>query len=248
VRAGAGELDGVREHPSQSPHAHPAGRRPATAALVYTNGRIGSAVALGARHYAPQFGVRLVHDEPIGSAPFDYDALFSRVKAASPDMVLVGLDHTRPDEPAESAVRAFHQAGLDGALLWLSDNPRPGDPIEAFEGAFLRTTWTPESRDPISRRFAERFLATYGQEPEYHHAGGYACCQVLEQSVTATGSCESEVLREHLLGNTFSTVMGELRFQDNGLPLATMQLSQYVDGQLRIVYPEAAKTGEAFWG
>ena len=226
----------------------PVGRRPATAALVYTNGRIGSAVALGTRHYAPRLGVSLVHDEPITSAPFDYDALFARVRAASPDMVLVGLDHTRPDQPAESAVGAFHRAGLDPALLWLSDNPRPGDPVEAFEGAFMRTTWAPESPEPISRQFADRFVATYGHVPEYHHAGGYACCQVLEQSVKATGSCDSEILREHLLGNAFPTVMGELRLQENGLPLATMLLSQYVGGELRIVYPEAAKTNEALLG
>jgi branched-chain amino acid transport system substrate-binding protein len=221
------------------------GHRPTTAALVYTVGRIGSAVALGTRHCAPQFGVRLVHDEPITAAPFDYGALFARVRAAAPDIVLVGLDHTRPDQPAESTVRAFHQAGLDGALLWLSDNPRPGDRIDALEGAFMRTTWTPESPDPISRRFAERFAASYGHVPEYHHAGGYACCQVLEQSVRATGSCDSEALRAHLLDNAFPTVMGALRFQENGLPLAAMQLSQYVGGQLRIVYPEAAKTGDA---
>lgn len=226
----------------------PAGRRPTTAALVYTNGRIGSAVALGTRHYAEQLGIRLVHDEPITQAPFDYDALFARVRAAGPDMVLVGLDHTRPDEPAESTVRAFHEAGLDPALLWLSDNPRPGDSIEAFEGAFMRTTWVPESPDPRSRRFTDRFVATYGHVPEYHHAGGYACCEVLAQSVTATGSCDSETLRDYLLKSSFPTVMGELRFQENGLPSATMQLSQWVDGQLRIVYPESAKTGEACLG
>ncbi len=87
-------------------------------------------------------------------------------------------------------------------------------------------------------------MRTYGYVPEYHHAGGYACCEVLEQSVAATGSCDSEVLRGYLLANSFATVMGDLRFQDNGLPSATMQLSQIVQGKVRIVYPEVAKTGE----
>lgn len=226
----------------------PASHRPRRAALVYTNGRIGSAVALGTRHYAAQLGFQLVHDEPITAAPFDYDALLARVKATSADVVLVGLDHTRPDHPAESAVDAFHAAGLDPALLWLSDNPRPGDPIEAFEGVFMRTTWVPDSPDPRSRRFTDRFIATYGHVPEYHHAGGYACCEVLEQSVEATDSCDSDALRDCLLNNSFPTVMGELRFQENGLPSATMQLSQMVDGKVRIVYPETDKTGEPMLG
>jgi hypothetical protein len=88
-------------------------------------------------------------------------------------------------------------------------------------------------------------MATYGRLPEYHHAGGYACCQVLEQSVRATGSCDSTVLRDYLLGHAFATVMGELRFQENGLPVATMPLAQYVNSQLRIVYPDSMKTQDA---
>jgi ABC-type branched-subunit amino acid transport system substrate-binding protein len=232
------------EWASQLPGPH----RPTRAALVYTNGRIGSAVALGTRHYVAQLGLQLVHDEAITAAPFDYDALFAHVRAASPDVVLVGLDHTRPDHPAESTVNAFHAAGLDPALLWLSDNPRPADPTDAFEGAFMRTTWVPDSPDPRSRRFADRFIATYGHVPEYHHAGGYACCEVLEQSVAAVGSCDSEGLRAYLLANSFPTVMGELRFQENGLPSATMQLSQLVEGKVRIVYPAPDKTGEPVIG
>jgi ABC-type branched-subunit amino acid transport system substrate-binding protein len=85
----------------------------------------------------------------------------------------------------------------------------------------------------------------YVDDPEYHHAGGYSCCQVLEQAVEAIGSCDQTDLRRHLLSAEFDTVMGNIRFKENGLPDATMQLAQWVDGSLRIVYPDAERTGEA---
>lgn len=223
----------------------PESKRPARAALVYTNGRIGSAVALGTRHFSTQYGVLLVHDEPIGDAPFDYDGLFQRVKQSDPEVVLVGLDHTRPDEPLRSSVEAYQNAGLRDRILWLSDNPSPRDPTDLLDRAFMRTTWTPESPGPVSQAFAREFKAAYGHRPEYHHAGGYACCQVLQQAVEIVGGRDNEDLRTCLLDGIFETVMGRLSFQESGLPDATMQLSQWVDGSLRIVYPPSEQTAAA---
>jgi branched-chain amino acid transport system substrate-binding protein len=223
----------------------PAARRPHRAALVYTPGRIGSAVALGTRHFAAQHGVELVCDATIGAPPFDYDALFRRVHDSGPELVLVGLDHVRPDEPLESSIRAYRAAGLDSIPLWLSDNPAGDDPADLLEHVFMRTTWVPQSPVASSRQFVDEFRLMYVDDPEYHHAGGYSCCQVLEQAVEAIGSCDQAELRRHLLSAEFTTVMGNIRFKENGLPDATMQLAQWVDGSLRIVYPDAERTGEA---
>jgi branched-chain amino acid transport system substrate-binding protein len=223
----------------------PAAQRPRRAALAYMTGRIGSAVALGTRHYARKHGVDLVVEEPIGQPPVDYDAVFRRVKEGAPDIVLVGLDHARPDDPLGSSVRAYHAAGLDDVPLWLSDNPSAHDPKDVIDRAFMRTTWVPESPVESSRRFVEEFQTLFMTDPEYHHAGGYSCCQVLEQAVTGIDGVDQEALRAYLLANQFDTVMGRIRFKESGLPDATMQLSRWVDGELRIVYPPESSTGEA---
>ena len=52
----------------------------------------------------------------------------------------------------------------------------------------MRATWVAIDPDPLSKSFAQSFRAAYGIEPEYHSAGGYACCQVLEQAVERTGN------------------------------------------------------------
>jgi branched-chain amino acid transport system substrate-binding protein len=217
------------------------------AALVYTDGRIGNAVALGVKHYAEVQGVQLVCEEIIGDSPVDYAGLMERVAASKPDILLVGLDHVRPDKPMHECVSNALRVGLKGTQIWLSDNPAPRDLElgDAINGVFMRGSWVPVARDPLSMKFTASFKAAYGSNPEYHSAGGYACCQVLERVVQHTGSWDNEVLRENLLKMEFDTVMGRLRFGEDGLPLATIQLCQWQNGTLEIVYPELAKTRDA---
>ncbi len=63
--------------------------------------------------------------------------------------------------------------------------------------------------------------------------------------VQPTGDWDNETLRNNLLSMEFETVMGKLRFANDGLPMATMQLCQWQDSSLEIVYPESAKTRDA---
>jgi branched-chain amino acid transport system substrate-binding protein len=223
----------------------PPERRPRRAALISLNGRIGTAVGLGAKHYAAKYGVPIVYEEVLGAPPVDYDGAFARARAANPDLMLVGLDHARPDDPLAASVAAYQDAGFDGTILWLSDNPSAHDPVELIDRAFLRTTWVPQSPIPTSRAFVRDFNAAFGRNPEYHHAGGYAVCQVLEQAVNGVGEIDHEALRQNLLAGEFDTVMGRIRFKPDGLPDVTMQLSQWVDGELRVVYPASEATGGA---
>ena len=138
-------------------------------------------------------------------------------------------------------------AGFKSTQIWLSDNPSPRDLRvgSAIDGAYMRGSWVPEDPTPLSIAFTARFEREFGSKPGYHSAGGYACCQVLEQAVTTTGTTDNGVLREELLCGTFDTVMGSLKFLESGLPDATIQLCQWQDGHLEIVYPEGAPTRPA---
>jgi branched-chain amino acid transport system substrate-binding protein len=224
-------------------HARPSGQS-WTAALTYTDGRIGRAVAAGVKHYATEFGFELAHEEMISKPPFDYVGLMQRIKSKEPDAVLIGLDHTRADKPRHSCLAEALKVGLKQTKIWLSDNPSAEDPDlgDAIDGVFMRATWVPIDPDPLSRNFAQSFRAAYGIAPEYHSAGGYACCQVLEQAVAATGNLDNEALRKTLLQWTFRTAMGALCFGEDGLASGAMKLSQWQKGKLEIVYPDSKRT------
>src|SRR4051812_28297191 len=159
--------------------------------------------------------------------------------------MLVGLDHARPDDPLGASVAAYRAADFAGTIFWLSDNPSSHDPVELIDRAFMRTTWVPQSPIPTSRAFVRDYQAAFQRNPEYHHAGGYAVCQVLEQAVAAVGSIDHTALRDELLTGEFDTVMGRIKFKPDGLPDVTMQLSQWVAGELRVVYPPGEQTDTA---
>ncbi len=212
----------------------------ATAALVHTNGRIGQAVAAGARQHAASLGIKFVLDEEIGEAPYDYAGLMARVKAADPAALLIGLDHGRIDEPRVSCLKAAHEAGISAARIWHSDNPASGDVAlgPANEGVHMRVTWMPGIEEPRSLKFAADFRAAYGEAPEFHAAGGYASGEVLAQAARLAGAWEPDALRQAILGGGFATVVGPLRFHPGGLPECVLRVGCWEKGALSILERE----------
>jgi branched-chain amino acid transport system substrate-binding protein len=222
-------------------------RKVESIAFVYTDGRIGNAVAEGVRHHAGAMGIPITHEEAIGDPLVDYAGMMQRAFATKPGALLIGLDHTRTDKPMDEAVTAALAAGFERSQIWLSDNPSSKDLRmgEAMDGIYMRGSWVPEDPSPVSIEFRDTFNEEYGYVPEYHSAGGYACCQVLAQVVESTGGTDDKAMREALLRDSFATVMGDLRFTESGLPDATIQLCQWQGDSLEVVYPENARTKPA---
>ena len=219
-------------------------------------------VTLGARHYARELGVDLVHEESYTDSAFD--ALFERVKAARPDAVVVAnYALQQGDQQLESFIGAYRRAGLDDALLWLYRVPtasaagvgagnRDADPRlvrhrvdSVFEGTFTYDQWDPRSPNPLAQTFVDAFVERNDYLPDSISAGVYVCCQLVQQAVEGSGTCDNEALRAYLLDHPFETVMGTYRFLDNGVPQARQLLLQCIDGELQVVHPEEERTATA---
>lgn len=207
-----------------------------SAALVYTDGRIGEAVAAGVRHYLSAHHIDLVLDDAISGEPFDYGALMARAKASGADALLIGLDHGRKDEPRVSCLKAAHEAGIAADTIWHSDFPSPADRElgAANEGVHMRITWHPDMPYPQSQSFAAAYQAAYGEAAEFHCAGGYACGEIFEQAAAAAGAWDVAAMREVLLTEQFDTVCGPLGFEPSGRPRGRMGLAVWRGGDLVI--------------
>lgn len=208
-----------------------------TAALVYTNGRIGQSVARGVRHYGRALGIRIVLDEEIGAEPYDYAALMKRVVTSDSETLLIGLDHGRDDDPRASCLRAAHQAGIPGNAIWHSDFPVASDNKlgAANQGVHMRITWAPEIPDAKSRKFADDYRAAFGEAAEFHCAGGYACGEVLSQAAAAAGVWKAPAVRRAILDNRFETVCGPLKFNETGVPVSALRVGVWDNGKLGIL-------------
>jgi branched-chain amino acid transport system substrate-binding protein len=116
-----------------------------------------------------------------------------------------------------------------------------------MDGVFSRVTWLPQDPRPQSKKFDTDFRTLFSAVPEYHSAGGYACGQVLHQAVEATKSLDNKKLRAAVLSMEFDTVMGKLRYGDDGLPVATFPVAQWQNGKPELVFPAEAKTANAMF-
>ena len=56
------------------------------------------------------------------------------------------------------------------------------------------------------------------------------------------------VFRDKVLSMTFDTVLGPMRFAENGLPIAKFPVAQWQGGKAELVYPDRAKTKDALHG
>jgi branched-chain amino acid transport system substrate-binding protein len=194
--------------------------------------------ALGVHQHAKALGLEVAFDERT-SGEVDYADVFRRAKAAGAEAIMWDVEER--GEAKKRAIDAAIAAGFASSQLWLSESP--GQKVE--DGVFSRVTWLPIDPRPMSRKFDADFRALFGVEPEYHSAGGYACGQVLQQCVEAAGSLDNAALREQALKLTFETVMGPLRYGEDGLPVATFPVAQWQNGKPEIVFPEEAQTSGA---
>jgi len=91
----------------------------------------------------------------------------------------------------------------------------------------------------------------------YQPPFAYAAMQVLQQAITATGSLDDDKLAAFIHGNSFSTIVGEIKFNSLGewanartlmIQFQGIQgtgLEQYMTGHKQvIVYPADYRDGE----
>ena len=208
--------------------------------MIYGNRPRGLGHAEGVRNHAKRLGLDVAFDEQIGENP-DYADIFKRGKAAGAEVICWDIEARGPAKM--QAQKDAVAAGFKPSQLWLSEEPGPGGGV--MDGVFSRVTWQPVDPAPKSRKFYEDFKKDFGAEPEYHSAGGYACGQVLQQAIEQTGGTDNHKIREALLKNSFDTIIGPLRFDESGLPIATFPVAQWQNGKPELVYPARAKTKDA---
>ena len=143
----------------------------------------------------------------------DYTALVSKLKAEGIDVLYVGGYHTE----AGLMVRQMREQGMATQLI-------SGDALvtdeywsitgDAGEGTLM--TFSPDPRkNPDAAPLVEKFRAK-GIEPEGYVLYTYAAIQAWAQAAETAGKTDYDAIVEALNGGTFTTVLGELSFDDKG--------------------------------
>jgi branched-chain amino acid transport system substrate-binding protein len=198
--------------------------KPTTIAIIAADAEFARNAADGARENANKAGLKIVYDKNYPPPTTDFGPIIRAVAATNPDIVVVC------SYPADSVliVRAVNEIGfkpkmIGGGMVGLQNTS-----IKALLGPLLNG-WTnydfwlpvPKMDFPGVADLMKKYQAKAGEAKVdplgyYMAPQAYAQMQVLEQAVKATKSLDDQKLADYIRANTFTTVLGDVKFGKGG--------------------------------
>ncbi len=196
--------------------------KPKTIAVVNLDAEFPKRASDGLKDNLKKYDIKVVYDQSYPPTTVDFLPIIRAVAAAKPDLVYF------VSYPVDSAglIRAIREVGLKAMMV---GGGMVGPQIGSFKtmmGPALNNmviwdTYVPEKT--LNFPGIEQLLAKYqprsqGLDPLgfYVPPLAYANMQVLEQAVTKVGKIDQGALAEYMHANTFTTVLGDVKFDKMG--------------------------------
>ncbi len=217
--------------------------KPRTVAILYEKDIFSEDAAKGAREEARKKGLKVVLFEGYPKGTQDLSSLMLKLRLKRPDVV-IGAGHFRD---SVLVVKQLKQFKINPKFLGLTVGP----PLPAFvkalgrdaEYVFGPVQWSKAFRykDPLfgsTQGYVRAFREKYGEDPEYHSAGGTAAALSLQLAIERAGSLEVEKVRKALLSMKEETFYGVIGFDETGkIVTKRMAVIQVQGGKPVTVYP-----------
>jgi branched-chain amino acid transport system substrate-binding protein len=196
--------------------------KPKTVALLAADAEYAQNVIAGARRVVAERGLRIVYDARYDPKTVDYLPIVRALQAANADLVYVA------SYPADSVgiIKAAHEVGLKtdlfgGGMIGLAFAPIKVALGPLLNGITVYDVYVPEPtmKFPGVEAFLKRYEALAGKADPlgyYLPPFAYAELQVLAEAVTATAGLEQDKLGKYIRDTTFHTIVGDVKFADNG--------------------------------
>lgn len=238
--------------------------RPKTVALVGADAEFSNNVLAGAREVIKQGGFEIVYDRSYPPNTVDFGPIVRAIQAKKADLVFVA------SYPIDSVglVRAASEIGLKadlfgGGMVGMQYATFMQQLSNKLDRVVNYHLYVPSEKlnfpgvDSFLKKYQARASAE-GADPLgfYQPPFAYAAMQVLEQAITATGSLDDGKLAEHIHKTSFSTIVGDIKFDDKGewaTPRLLMvqfrniqgsDLSQFLSpGKQVVLFPHEYKDG-----
>jgi branched-chain amino acid transport system substrate-binding protein len=242
--------------------------KPKTLALVAADAEYSRASADGARANAKKFGWEIVYDKTYPPNTTDFSPVIRAIQASNPDAVFVA------SYPLDSVgmVRAANEIGLKTKLFGGGMVGLQTTSVKLQLGALLNGIvnydfWIPAKTMvfPGVLDFIKKYqetAASAGVDPLGYYLApwAYTYMQVLADAVEGTKGLDQQKIADYLRDNTFKTVMGDIKFGEDGelaeshslmvqyQHLSGNDIEQFKDGKNPIIlWPAKYKDGEAIY-
>jgi len=234
------------------------GAMPKSAAVVYDNTVFGKSIAKSVMVFLKSKNVPIVCDEAYAVNTLDFKPLMTKVKAQTPDYLLMvavsttdAILLTRHAKEIGVTPRAFVGFGGGFGVADLANELGP-----LAENVFSSAAWSGNPNDEKTKAFYEKFHKLYGIYPKEHEVEGYAVIYIIADALkraklTGDPAKDRDEVRKALLDTDMSTVFGKVKFGNWKGPLGDQYTSQNIfspehsvmaqwrGGKLLNVYPKA---------
>ncbi len=198
--------------------------KPQTVAIVAADAEFARNAADGARENANKAGLKIVYDKTYPPATTDYAPIVRAIQATNPDVLVIC------SYPPDSVgmVRAINEIGFKPKIVGGAMVGPQNTSIKAQLGPLLNgftnyDFWLPVPKMDfpgvvdLMKKYQAKAPAE-GVDPlgYYMAPQAYAQLQVLEQAVKATKSLDDQKLADYIRANTFTTVLGDVKFGKGG--------------------------------
>ena len=225
--------------------AMPEAERPKTAAYAAMDDPFAQGTAYGLKDRLEAIGVETVVDEVYPPNTTDFSSIANKIADSDADIVVGGTQY----QDAVNLIVALRQLDYQPRMATFSTAPTNPEFPEAIgdqtEGIISPTGYTPESTFDTNAEFVEYYTELNGSEPNEDEANAWTTGQVVAAAVEAvecadpSEECQSQLI-DWLRENEVQTVVGPLSWDAEGRPQGAHLIQQYVDGEIKIVFPEEA--------
>jgi branched-chain amino acid transport system substrate-binding protein len=215
----------------------PESERPKTIALLMEDSIDGQAFGGCFRDSAKKYGYTFALDEPWAVGAKDYSAQILKAKAKEVDAMFI----FGSPQDAITLVRQMKEMGLNVKYL------------QGWKGTWSSEFWAGLGKDaqyvmcdgfwsedypyPRAKELGERYTKKFNKR-SVSIGLYYALAQILWQAIEKAGSLDSLKVRQAVVGGEFKgTVMGDVKYDQDGVALCESTGNQWWDGKQMLVYP-----------
>lgn len=181
----------------------------------------------------------------------DVSASINKVIAANYDIIGT-VSHVRNDL---LVTRTILEMGVRDKFKLIYVQTATGYPSFAkrfkpwqIEGIVGTSVWASSLDTYGNKEFINEFNKAYGEEPNWVAAIGYAGAQAMLGAIELAGSLDKEKVREAFLQKTIKTVIGDLKFKEDGTSEGSaLVCPQMQSGIPEVVYPKEFATKDLIY-
>lgn len=222
----------------------PADQRPKKAAILTMNNVIGEACRESIVNGCKKYGVEIVVDDRYDLPLADATPLVSKAKESGADVLFAngffadGVLTMRACKSLDYNPKAIFQS--IGCIIpeWISELGEDGNYV--FSGTAMHNKLPFEGIDKLNKVAQER----WGIDAPQYFLFGYCWMQVLQKGVEGAGSLDQDAIANYLRTHTISTIGGDFKFDERGLPEPYMYCTQVINGEVELIYPLNVRTAE----